>query len=70
MTPTIHLPKPDELAYNLNKLPQGEDEYKKAMTSLAVSVIDYSKQIASLNLVEAIIHPELDIEEKKNGHKL
>lgn len=48
----IHLPREDELAYNLNKLPQTPDEYAKSMKSLAYSVIDYSKQIEQLFGVE------------------
>ncbi len=50
MIPIVFLPTPDELAYNLDRLPKQEDEYKKAISSLATSVLDYSKQMEILNL--------------------
>jgi len=55
---TIYLPKPEELAYNLNKIPQSPNEYKLAIKSLANSVIDYSKQIEELFFMEESITEE------------
>lgn len=48
MNELIFLPKPEELAYNLDRLPQNPNEYISAMKSLAESVRDYSKQIAQI----------------------
>ena len=55
MPKITHLPKPDELAYNLNKI-QVKD-YSQAMKTLAFSVIEYSDQIDALGLIETIDKP-------------
>jgi hypothetical protein len=42
-----HLPTPEELGYNIDRLPKGED-FPKAIKSLAASIIEYSRQIDQL----------------------
>ena len=61
----INLPKPDELAYNLDRMPQDDKGYKSAMDSLATSVIGYSQQI------DQLFNPELlkQVEEDKNAEQ-
>lgn len=64
----IYLPREEELAYNINKLPQNPDEYSRSMKSLAFSVIDYSKQLEQLFGVEEDKGESL--EEGNNGREI
>lgn len=60
-----YLPTPDELAYNLDRIPKNEN-YKDAIKSLAKSVIEYSQQISFL--MEQ--GPQEPTEEDIHGDKL
>ena len=64
----IYLPREEELAYNLNKLPRIPDEYSRSMKSLAFSIIDYSKQIEQLFGVEE--SKEEPLEENNDGREI
>lgn len=48
MIQITQLPTPDELAYNLNKLPPNKEDYQRSIKLLAESIIQYSEQIEQL----------------------
>lgn len=70
MSNITYLPKPEELAYNLNKLPKDPEDYKKSIRSLATSVIEYSVQIEQLMAVDSITSEDLSNGGTENGDTL